>query len=143
MVTLDGTCHCPSLQYQPAYNTRQLHSGHPESPRKKENRKGREDTSCHLPIASKAFRSRELGEGTALGPGDVQPSVPTPSVTHCAKSCPLQCSHRCWPLRYFVPGRSHRPRGRGERSLLIGAASASSGKRSSIRDAAEVGVTLH
>lgn len=49
---------------------------------------------------------------------------------------PSQLSCRCWSLQYFVSCSSHRPCGRGERSLLVLPLG-----NATVREAADVGIT--
>lgn len=92
LVTQDGTCCCPSLQCQPAYNTCQSHKSvatQSHSERRKRGRGKKEKArSYHLPAVSTAPTRWKPGEGMALGPGCVQRSIPAPSVSCHAKGCP-------------------------------------------------------
>lgn len=91
LVTLDSTCHRPSLQYQTVRNAYQSHrSAATQSlPERRKRRRGEKEKArtYHLSAVSKPSKSRKLEESMALGPGCVQCSIPTPSVTYRAKSC--------------------------------------------------------
>ena len=91
-VTQDGTCHGPSLQYQPACNAHQSHRSAATQSLPERRKRGRGEKekarSYQLSAVSKTSKSRKLGEGMAVGPGCVQRTIPTPSVTYRAKSCP-------------------------------------------------------
>jgi len=92
LVTLDGPCRCPSLQYQPAYNAHQSHSSKATQSlpdrRKRGRRKKEKARSYQLSAVSKASTPRKPEEGMALGPGCVWCRFSTPSVTYHAKTCP-------------------------------------------------------
>lgn len=98
-------------------------SGHPESPWKKEKKKGREGESKDLsPVSSvKNIQIQEARGKHGFGCWlcAVQRSHPLGYIP--CKKLPLQRFHRHWSLQYFVLSSSHRRCGRGKRSLLVGA----------------------
>lgn len=120
LVTLDSTCHSPSLQYQTVCNAHQSHrSAATQSlPERRKRRRGEKEKArtYHLSAVSKTSKSRKLEESMALGQQHSHPLSYIP-----CKKLLLQRFCRHWSLQYFVLSSWHRRCGRGKRSLLVGA----------------------